>query len=60
MNRRSHLVLVQGGKSQKPEEGPITRLGLWHRPEPVSSKLIAFLIFSKMALLFSVAYYLFG
>lgn len=58
---KRHLFLVHGGMSSPaPIEGPISRLGLRRRVEPVSARVIAFVIFAKAALLASVLYYLFG
>lgn len=61
MDRRQ-FRLIQGGNTGKAEveEGPITRLDLWSRTEPVSSKVIACLIFAKLALLASLLYFIWG
>ncbi len=62
MDRRQ-FRLIQGGATGKNEfegEGPITRLDLWSRTEPVSSKVIACLIFAKLALLASLLYFIWG
>lgn len=58
---RSKLTLVHGGLSPEENlEGPISRMGLKYRVEPISAKVIAFIIFAKLALLASVLYYLFA
>ena len=59
---RSQFRLIQGGATGKADvqEGPITRLDLWSRTEPVSSKVIACLIFAKLALLASLLYMIWG
>lgn len=61
---RSQFRLIQGGAAGKAEasegEGPISRMDLWARTEPVSSKVIACLIFAKLALLASLLYFIWG
>lgn len=61
MDRR--LRLIQGGAAGQRDgwgEGPITRLDLWSRAQPISSKVFAFLLFGKLALLASLLYFMLG
>jgi hypothetical protein len=41
-------------------EGPITRMGLWYRFPPVSKRQVAFYIFTKLALLITLFYFVYG
>jgi hypothetical protein len=41
-------------------EGPISRLNIHKRVEPVNSRILAFMIFAKVALLASILYYFWG
>lgn len=64
MDRKFRVIQGGGGGAarQEPEslEGPVTRLGLWPRFEPSSSRVYTFLVFAKLALLASVFYYFFS
>ena len=56
--RRGLLVGLNGGRSGKTDlEGPISRMQLWDRVQPISSRIIAFALFTKLALLSALLYY---
>lgn len=61
MERRFRVI--QGGAA-KPGgwegEGPISRLDLWSRTQPISPKVLTFMIFAKLAMLASVVYFIWG
>ena len=55
--QKPHLVLIRGGGDSV---GPVTRLGLWSRVEPISWPWRIMFITTKLLLLASILYFIFG
>lgn len=61
---KPRFVLIPGGLGQDEVDvelqGPVSRLGLWDRFPDTSPKFLAFIIVSKLLLLGSLAYWVYG